>query len=75
MIAAVRRKPSVLLYLPPYSPDFNPIEMVFSKLKATLRKTAARTVHDLWQVIANAIEDYTLTECQNYFSAAGYEPE
>jgi transposase len=64
-----------LLYLPPYSPDFNPIEMAFSKLKALLRKAAARTVDDLWQVIADAIDAFTPEECTNYFAAAGYEPE
>ncbi len=64
-----------LLYLPPYSPDFNPIEMAFSKLKALLRKAAARTINDLWDVIALAIETFTPTECTNYFKAAGYDPE
>lgn len=64
-----------LLYLPPYSPDFNPIEMAFSKLKALLRKAAARTVDDLWQVIADALDAFTPAECTNYFAAAGYEPE
>ena len=64
-----------LRYLPPYSPDFNPIEMAFSKLKALLRKAAARTVTDLWEVIADAIEQFTPVECQNYFAAAGYDPK
>ena len=64
-----------LLYLPPYSPDFNPIEMAFSKLKALLRKAAARTVDDLWDAIAAAIETVTPSECQNYFAAAGYEQD
>ena len=64
-----------LLYLPPYSPDFNPIEMAFAKLKALLRKAAARTVTDLWDVIADAIEQFTPSECQNYFAAAGYDLE
>lgn len=62
-----------LMYLPPYSPDFNPIEMAFSKLKALLRKAAARTVNDLWDAIAQAIEAFTPQECQNYFAAAGYD--
>ena len=62
-----------LLYLPPSSPDFNPIEMAFSKLKAALRKAAARTKADLWDVIATAIETFTPTQCQNYFTAAGYD--
>jgi len=64
-----------LLYLPPYSPDFNPIEMAFSKLKAALRKAAARTIDELWQIIAEVIDDFTPTQCQNFFTAAGYEPE
>ena len=49
--------------------------MAFSKLKATLRKAAVRTIHDLWQVIAKAIDDFTHIDCRNYFTAAGYEPE
>lgn len=64
-----------LLYLPPYSPDFNPIEMAFSKLKAILRKAAARTVDALWKVIADALDAFTPQECQNYFAAAGYDPD
>ena len=64
-----------MLYLSPYSPDFNPIEMAFSKLKAALRKAAARTIDDLWLTIAEAIDDFTPTQCQNFFTAAGYEPE
>ncbi len=62
-------------FLPPYSPDFNPIEMAFSKLKAFLKKTAARTVDDLWDAIANGINTFTPTECQNYFTAAEYNRE
>ena len=62
-----------LLYLPPYSANFNPIEMAFSKLKAALRKVAARTKADLGDVIATAIETFTPTLCQNYFAAAGYD--
>ena len=64
-----------LLYLPSYSPDFNPIEMAFSKLKAILRKTAPRTVMDLWQALAQALDTFTPTECRNYFAAAGYDPD
>ena len=62
-----------LLYLPPYSPDFNPIEKAFSKLKALLRKAAARTIPDLWSAVAHAIERFTPNECRNYFAAAGYD--
>ncbi len=64
-----------LRFLPPYSPDFNPIEMAFSKLKSFLKKTAARTKDDLWQAIATGIDLFTPTECRNYFSAAGYDLE
>ena len=64
-----------LLYLPPYSPDFNPIENAFAKLKAILRKAAARAIDDLWNVIGTAMDQFTPAECANYFTAAGYEPE
>lgn len=64
-----------LLFLPPYSPDFNPIEMAFSKLKALLRKAAARTINELWDTIADCLSAFTPDECRNYFQAAGYEPE
>jgi transposase len=62
-----------LKYLPPYSPDFNPIEMAFSKLKALLRAAAARNIPDLWQAIADALKRFTSAECQNYLVAAGYD--
>lgn len=61
-----------VLYLPPYSPDFNPIEKAFAKLKALLRKAEARTREALWTTIAALIETLTPTECQNYFDASGY---
>ena len=64
-----------LRFLPPYSPDFNPIENAFAKLKALLRKAAARPRDLLWTAVAHAIEVFEPTECANYFSAAGYEPE
>jgi len=70
---AIERAGAELRFLPPYSPDFNPIEMAFSKLKAFLKKTAARTKDDLWDAIAEAIETFSPTECENYFSAAGYD--
>jgi transposase len=66
---------ATLLYLPPYSPDFNPIENAFAKLKAHLRKVAARTIGDLWDAIRDALPLFTPIECRNYFTAAGYEPE
>ncbi|WP_166300311.1 IS630 family transposase [Bradyrhizobium sp. 2S1] len=70
---AIRAVGASLLYLPPYSPDFNPIEMAFSKLKALLRAAAARTMPDLWQAIANALKRFSPEECQNYLVAAGYD--
>jgi transposase len=63
-----------LLFLPPYSPDFNPIENAFAKLKAHLRKAAERTVDGLWSAIGRIIDLVTPTECRNYFNAAGYDP-
>jgi transposase len=72
---AIEAAGAELRFLPPYSPDFNPIEMAFSKLKAFLKKTAARTVDDLWDAIAKGIETFTPTECQNYFAATGYDRE
>ena len=62
-----------LLYLPPYSPDFNPIEKAFSKLKALLRKAAERTVEGLWTAIGRFLDAFTPTECANYFAACGYD--
>lgn len=70
---AVEAAGATLLYLPPYSPDFNPIEMAFAKLKALLRATAARTVPELWDAIAAALDAFTPAECRNYFAAAGYD--
>lgn len=64
-----------LLYLPPYSPDFNPIEMAFSKLKALLRKAAERTIPALWDAIGRLIDLVTPQEAKNFFAAAGYEPD
>ena len=72
---AIEAAGASLLYLPPYSPDFNPIEMAFSKFKALLRKTAARTVNDLWDAIAQTLDAFTPQECENYFAAAGYDQE
>jgi transposase len=65
---------ATLLYLPPYSPDLNPIENAFSKLKAILRKQAARTIPALWETFAMAIQEFTPDEARNYFKAAGYKP-
>ena len=71
---AIERTGAELRFLPPYSPDFNPIEMAFAKLKAILKKAACRTIPDLWDQIATAIDTFTPAECTNYFTAAGYEP-
>ena len=71
-IAAVGAR---LLYLPPYSPDFNPIEQAFSKLKALLRTAAARTIPDLWAAIRKAFSQFTRQECRNYLAAAGYDDD
>ncbi len=62
-----------LLYLPPYSPDFNPIENAFAKLKALLRKAAKRSLEGLWTAIGQFIPCFMPTECANYFAAAGYD--
>ncbi|MCH8214224.1 MAG: transposase, partial [Proteobacteria bacterium] len=69
---AIKAAGAFLLYLPAYSPDLNPIELAFSKLKALLRKAAARSVDDLWQVIAQSLDEFTPGECQNFITHAGY---
>jgi transposase len=61
-----------LRYLPPYSPDLNPIEQAFSKLKAHLRKHAERSIETLWARIGDLIQTFTPNECQNFFQHAGY---
>ncbi len=65
---------SSLLFLPPYSPDFNSIENAFAKLKALLRHAAERTVDGLWNAIGRIVDLFTPAECRNYFQAAGYDP-
>lgn len=60
------------LFLPPYSPDLNPIEMAFSKLKALIRRAAARTYDDLWRTAGEVCDLFTEDECYNFFKAAGY---
>jgi transposase len=64
-----------LLYLPPYSPDFNPIENASAKLKALLRKAAERTVESLWIAIGDLIDLFSHNECRNYFTAARYDAD
>jgi transposase len=70
--AAIEAAGAELRYLPPYSPDLNPIEQAYSKLKALLKKAAARSLEALWQAIADAIPMINTTDCKGYFSAAGY---
>ena len=70
--AAIEAAGATLRYLPPYSPDLNPIEMAFSKFKALWKKAAARTIQDLWKAIAEALPRLTPQDCHNYFQAAGY---
>jgi transposase len=72
---AIEAAGASLCYLPPYSPDFNPIENAFSKLKTILRKAAARTIDGLWDTIRDALPRFTPQDCASYFTATGYEPE
>jgi transposase len=69
---AIEAKGAAMINLPPYSPDLNPIENAFAKLKALLRKAAARTIEELWEMIGKALQAFTPNECLNYFAAAGY---
>jgi len=63
---------ATLMFLPPYSPDFNPIEMLFSKLKALLRKAERRTREALWRTLGDLIDAFTPQECASYIRHAGY---
>lgn len=69
---ALKARGSWFLFLPPYSPDLNPIEMAFSKLKAHLRKASARTFHALWAALGDICALFQPEECWNFFKAAGY---
>ena len=77
--AAVRERieaaGATLRFLPPYSPDFNPIEKAFSRLKAMLRKAGERTVSGLGDLIGTLVDLFQPDECTNYFKSCGYEPE
>lgn len=73
--AAIEAAGGRLLFLPPYSPDFNPIEMAFSKLKALLREAAERTRDGLWSAIGRLIDTVTTRQCANFFKATGYDPD
>ena len=72
---AIERAGAKLHFLPPYSADFNPIELAFSKIKALLKKAAAHTIQDLWDAIAQTIDAVTPEEARNYFTATGYDHE
>lgn len=72
---AIEAAGAALLFLPPYSPDFNPIEMAFAKIKTLLKKTAARTVQALWDAIRDAIDAVTSHDASSFFTACGYEPD
>jgi len=70
---AIEAADAMAIYLPAYSPDLNPIEQVFSKLKALLRKAAERTIPALWRRIRSILRTVSKTECMNFFRHAGYE--
>lgn len=72
---AIEAVGATVMFLPPYSPDFNPIEMAFSKIKTHLRAVAARILPDPWGAIRDAINAVTPKDGRAYFKAAGYEPE
>jgi transposase len=69
---AIRAAGAKLIFLPPYSPDLNPIEQVFAKLKTLLRKAAARTLEDTWKSIGNLLGEFSPEECANYLTNSGY---
>jgi transposase len=72
--AALEAAGAELLYLPPYSPDLNPIEQAFAKLKALLRAAARRTVDALWRAIGQALDAFSPAECAHYLANSGYVP-
>ena len=69
---AIAAAGATMLYLPPYSPDLNPIEKLFAKLKALLRKAAKRSIDALWNEIGELLNTFSSTECANYFASSGY---
>ena len=69
---AIRAAKAKLLFLPAYSPDLNPIEQAFAKMKTLLRKADARTIEQTWRTIGALLDCFTPTECANYFTNAGY---
>ncbi len=70
--AAIEARGASLLFLPPYSPDLNPIEQVFAKLKALIRKEEPRSRERLWSTIGTSLDRFTPAECSNYLANAGY---
>lgn len=72
VVRLIEARGAKLLFLPPYSPDLNPIELAFAKLKALLRKAAERTVEALWQRIGMILSEVSPQECANYFRHDGY---
>ena len=71
---AIRDAGAHRLLLPPYSPDLNPIEQVFAKLKTLLRKADERSIHAVWNRIGSLLDQFNSTECENYIRHAGYGP-
>lgn len=69
---AIREAGAHLLFLPPYSPDLNPIEMMFAKLKALVRKADERTIETTWKRVGNLLDAFTSQECAAYLRHAGY---
>ena len=72
---AIEAAGATVRLLPPYSPDFNPIELAFSKIKALLKAAAPRTVEALWDAIRDAIDAVSIADATSFFSACGYEPD
>ena len=69
---AIRNAGAKLLFLPPYSPDLNPIEQVFAKLKTLMRKAAERTLEETWRRLGKLLDQFNAEECANYIKNAGY---
>ena len=72
VVEAIEGAGARVLYLPPYSPDLNPIEQMFAKLKALLRKAKERTIDDLWDRIGKLLDEFTAAACANYLANSGY---
>ncbi|HVY15034.1 MAG TPA: transposase, partial [Rhodopila sp.] len=71
---AIRAAGAHLLFLPPYSPDLNPIEQLFAKLKALLRRADPRSIEQAWKTIGTLLDEFTAQECANYLRNSGYAP-